>query len=137
MRILWFALLMSIGCYFLVSYFAPGVVNEPGDAPSRLLVAAITAAGVVPVVISFVVKRKLLQRSVEKQDIGLVQQGLIIACALCEASALLGLVTHFVIGNREYYLLFLVAAAGIALHFPRREQLLAASPNIPIGGVAS
>jgi hypothetical protein len=46
---------------------------------------------------------------------------------MCEVSALLGLLEHFIIGNREYYLLFLLAAAGTALHFPRRSHLASAS----------
>jgi hypothetical protein len=50
---------------------------------------------------------------------------------MCEVSALLGLLEHFVVGNREYYLLFLLAAAGTAFHFPRRRQLEAASYKNP------
>ena len=135
MRILWFALLMGIGSLFIVSLLAGDViVNEPGSA---LPVVVITAAGALLLVISFVVKRRFLQQSVEKQDLSLVQQGLVVACALCEASALLGLLEHFAFGFREYYWLFLAAAAGTALHFPRREQLLAASPKIPISGASS
>jgi hypothetical protein len=80
---------------------------------------------------SFAVKQKLLKRSVEKQDIGLVQKALVIACAMCEVSALLGFVERLVIGNREYYWLFLFAAGGIALHFPRRSQLESASYKQP------
>jgi hypothetical protein len=36
-------------------------------------------------------------------------------------SALLGLLERFLTGNRQYYLMFLIAAAGTAFHFPRRE----------------
>jgi predicted MFS family arabinose efflux permease len=137
MRILWFALLMSIGSFFLFSQLAPATEHEPGNEPSSLLIVALLIVGILVVVMSFVVKRKVLQRSVEKQDLALVQQALVVACAMCEACGLLGLVEHFLIGNREYYLLFLVAAFGTALHFPRREHLLAAMPKIPIGGASS
>jgi hypothetical protein len=91
------------------------------------LIFALTALGTVLVVISFPVKNKLLERSVEKQDINLVQKALIFACAICEVSALLGLIEFFIVGNREYYLLLALAAGGIALHFPQRSQLEAAS----------
>jgi len=132
---LWFALLMSIGGYFLFTLFSrPEIDSTPGNARNSLLIVALTAVGIFFVVISFAVKRKFLQQSVEKQDVGLVQKGIVIACALCEVSALLGVLEHFVIGNREYYLLFLLAAAGIALHFPRREQLLAATYKTFKGG---
>jgi hypothetical protein len=130
--VLWFALLMSIGMYFLFSLFvAPAVASEPRNAPSSLLIVALTALATFLVLGSFAVKRKLLERSVETQDVSLVQKGLVIACAMCEVSALLGLLAHFVIGYREYYLLFLIATAGAALHFPRRIQLEAASYKNP------
>jgi len=126
--VLWFALLMSIGMYFLFSVLvAPSVINDPGNSSRSLLIVTLTALGTFLVIASFAVKRKLLERSVEKQDVSLVQKSLVIACAMCEVSALLGLLEHFIIGNREYYLLFLLAAAGTAAHFPRRNQLEAAS----------
>jgi hypothetical protein len=126
--ILWFALLMSIGMYFLFSLFvAAGGGTEPRNPPNTLLIVVLTALGVVLVLLSFVVKKKLLERSVETQDVNLVQKGLVIACVMCEVSALLGLFEHLVIGHRQYYVLFLVAAAGTASHFPRRNQLEAAS----------
>lgn len=130
--VLWFALLMSIGMYFLFSLFVtPTVINEPHNPTSSVLIIALTAVGTFLVIVSFAVKRKLLERSVERQDVSLVQKGLVIACALCEVSALLGLLERFVVGNREYYLLFLLAAAGTAFHFPRRIQLEAASYKNP------
>ena len=130
--VLWFALLMSIGVYFLFSVFVSPAVSNETDNPSRsLLIVALTALGTFLVIVSFTVKGKLFERSVEKQDVSLVQKGLVIACAMCEVSALLGLLEHFVIGNREYYVLFLLAAAGTAFHFPRRSQLEAASYKEP------
>jgi NADH:ubiquinone oxidoreductase subunit 2 (subunit N) len=125
--ILWFALLTSIGVYFLFSMFVTPEVHGPGNPSRSLLIVTLTALGTFLVVVSFAVKNKFLERSVEKQDIGLVQKGLVIACAMCEVSALLGLLEYFVIGNREYYLLFVMAALGTAFHFPRRSQLESAS----------
>lgn len=130
--ILWFALLMSIGFYFLILMFvAPEVGSGPRNPPSSLLIVAITALGSFLVVASFAVKRKLLKRSIETQDVNLVQKGLVIACAMCEAGALIALLEHFVFGNRESYLLLLLAAFGTALHFPRRSQLESASYKDP------
>lgn len=130
--ILWFALLMSIGMYYLFSLFvAPGIINQSATPARSLLIVALTALGTFLVVVSFPVKHRLLERAVENQDTALVQKALVIACAMCEVGALLGLLEHLVIGNREYYLLFLIAAAGTALHFPRRSQLEAASYKNP------
>jgi hypothetical protein len=130
--ILWFALLMSVGFYFMVLMFvAPVAGGESRNPPSSLLIVAITALGSLLVVGSFAVKRKLLNRSVEIQDVNLVQKGLVIACAMCEATALIALLEHFVFGNRESYLLLLLAAFGTALHFPRRRQLESATYKNP------
>lgn len=114
--------------YFLFSLIAaPDISLDRSSTPSPLLIVTLTALGTLFVILSFVVKRRFLKRSVDQQDMSLVQKGLVIACAMCEVSALLGLLERFVIGNREYYLLFLVAAAGTAAHFPRRSHLEAAS----------
>ncbi len=128
MLALWFGLFMSIGLYFAVSLFmAPQISNPSETAPNTLLAVVFTALGALFVLLSFVVKRKLLHLSVERQEVALVQKALIIACAMCEVSALLGLVERFLFDSNEYYLLFLVAALGTALHFPKREQLVVAT----------
>ena len=123
--ILWFGLLMSIGMFFLVTLFAaPKIGNNSTNSVAVIVLAAL---GTFLVILSFVVKRKLLEQSVEKQDLNLVQQALVVACAMCEASALLGLIERFSFSISASYLLFLLAAAGTALHFPKRSQLEAAS----------
>ena len=121
--VLWFALLMSVVMYFVFSLFTPAINERPGIQPNTVLVFTLMVLGFSLVLISFAVKNKLLTRSIEKQDPTLVQKSLVIACAMCEVSALLGLMERFLIGYRYYYFLFLFSAAGIALHFPRRIQL--------------
>jgi hypothetical protein len=127
--ILWLSLLMSVVMYFVFTLLAPPGAYSP---PNRtLFIFGLTALGTLLVIVSFVVKARLLERSVEQQDIGLVHKAIIVACAICEVSVLLGVLEFFLIGSREYYLLLLLGAAGIALHFPRRSQLEAASYKKP------
>lgn len=128
MLTLWAALLLSVGSYFVFSLIAaPAMGNAPSAPGKSLLAAALTGLGTILALLSFPVKRRMLERSVENQDVALVQKGMIVACALCEVAAMLGLIERLVIGSRNYYLLFVIAAIGILLHFPRRDQLLAAS----------
>lgn len=135
MVVLWFGQLMSIGAFFFFSLFlGPETTDKPGTPPSTLLIIALTALGTFLVVVSFAVKRKLLERSVEKQEIDLVQKAFVIAGAMCEVSALLGVLERFLINHRYYYLLFLIAAAGTAFHFPRREHLAAATYKASTSG---
>jgi hypothetical protein len=134
--ILWFALMINIGVFFLFALFAAPDQTEATAPPSSLLVLALTAVGTLFVLLSFAVKKKLLERSVDNQDIKLVQMGLVVACAMCELCALLGLLERFVLGSRDFYLLFIMAAVGTAFHFPRRQQLLAATYKKSSGGAS-
>jgi hypothetical protein len=128
MLTLWFALVMSVVMYFIFLQLAAPASPGNGDSPpNTVLIIALTAVSAVFVLASFLVKQKLLERSVEKQDVALVQKAMVLACAMCEVSALLGLLERFVVANRAYYLLFLLALAGDAFHFPKRSQLEAAN----------
>ena len=123
--ILWFALLSSVVVYFLVSL----VIQRPNvdDGENRTLTFVITVVGTVAVIDSTALRRRFLAKSVDLQRLELVQTGYIVALALCEFAALLGLVDRMVTGNRYYYVLFVIALIGMALHWPRRNHLLAAS----------
>ena len=138
MRILWAVFLTSVGLYALIAYVvdAPSTRNSSppgpaGGAPETgefsTLFLVLFAVAVSTVVASFLLKQSFTQRAVREQKPGLVQTALVVAAALCEMAGLLGLVGIFAEGNRYAYLLFVVAAAGLVLHFPRREDLLAAS----------
>jgi divalent metal cation (Fe/Co/Zn/Cd) transporter len=120
--VLWFGLFMSVVMYFVFSLVVPLTIDQ-GNPPNPTLVITLMVLGFLLVLLSFLVKSKLIERSVQTQDPGLVQKALVVACALCEVSALLGLMERFLIGYRYYYILFLFSAVGIALHFPRRTQL--------------
>lgn len=129
MLILWFSLLMSVVMLFVMTMVVAPPTDPDRGVPTSFVLFAMAGVGTFLVVLSFAVKRKLLQRSVEKQDVMLVQQALVVGCAMCEVSALLGVVERFVIGSGDHYVLFLVSAIGLALHFPKRDHLLAASWN--------
>lgn len=123
--ILWVAQLMALVAFFLLAVF----IFQEKKAGDPLLVWILTGAGVLVVAISFAVKQKLFAQAVEKQSLAMVQQGQIVAIALCEAAGLFGLAARAITGSPYSYLLFGIAALGILLHFPRRESLMAASFN--------
>jgi uncharacterized membrane protein len=133
--VLWFGMLMSIATLFVFTLFiGPPFSGGPTSGPNKILLFVFAAVGMFLVVLSFAVKGKLLARSVDQQDASLVQTALVISLAMCEVSALLGVVERLVVGNREYYLLFLLAVIGLVLHFPRREALVAATWKATTGG---
>ena len=135
MLILWVGQTMSVVMFFFVTQFANSSAQSD-DSTSRLSWVFL-GLGALSAIISFVVRSKILQRSVEKQDPVLVQSAVTIGLALCEIPALLGVVERFAFPGSNYYLLFVIAFAGIALHFPRRDFLLAASYKDPTFGASS
>jgi len=122
--ILWGAFISFVGIYFVISQ----VLAKPDSeaAPSRIMTFALTATGTFLTIVSFALKQKFLSRAEELQSPALVQTGHIIAFALCEGAALLGLFDYLATGNRYYYVILVIALIGMVLHFPRRDQLLAA-----------
>jgi hypothetical protein len=124
MLIIWFALLSSVGIYFVVAQLVQPPQTD--STQNTMLTLILFGMGTLMVLASFALKHRFLRQSVERQEIALVQTGFIVAIALCEAAALFGLVDLMVTGNRYYFVLMIIGALGILFHFPRRDQLLAA-----------
>jgi F0F1-type ATP synthase membrane subunit c/vacuolar-type H+-ATPase subunit K len=123
MLILWFAFLMSVVMYFVISLAAP----QPAETGNRMLTILLSALGAFLVGVSFVVKKKFLAQAVETQQTRLVNTALILAAAFCEAAALIGLLDLFIARDRYYVVLIAISFLGLLLHFPRRSHLEAAS----------
>ena len=133
--ILWFALMMSVVMYFVTTQVV-------GDSSERrfadgLLSYLFAAVGTFSAVVSFVVRSHFLNRAVEKQDVSLVQTALVIGCAFCEVPALLAILQRLMFSGRNYILLLAISLVSMALHFPRKANLLAASYKDPsFGGLS-
>lgn len=130
--IIWAALLMSQLLFLVLIYFVkPEVFRfdfaKPllGDGSPMVFVLAVMA--IADFIISFVLRRKYLNQSVAEQNVGLVQTALIVGCALCETISLFGLLLVFLQGYQYFFLFFALAILGMILHFPRRENVIAAS----------
>lgn len=121
MRMLWMSLILSIGGYFVLTLFAHR--SDSVEANSMLSVILVIVAASTTLV-SFLIKSKLLAKAV---DAGQVQQAYIVAWAVTEAGALMGVLDYFLTTDRYYYALFLMAAVGQLLHFPRSEHVINAS----------
>jgi drug/metabolite transporter (DMT)-like permease len=124
MRTLWIAMILSIVGYFVFTLFeGPSKSVERNPTLSLVLLGAT----VIATMVSFLLKSTLMNRAVEQQQVQLVQQGYIVAWAMCEVGGLLGLLDFFVTGDRYYYVLLIIGALGLLIHFPRREHVLQAS----------
>ena len=101
--------------------FSQPIEGQSGSMILGLAVAAVTCVG-----FSFAFKRRFLERAVEQQEPKLVQTGLIIAVALCEAASLIGMSLAFAFDYQYFFAWFILGIAGTLLHFPRQSDLLAA-----------
>jgi F0F1-type ATP synthase membrane subunit c/vacuolar-type H+-ATPase subunit K len=120
--ILWFAICMSVLMFMVVVYLSPVVVAE-----NPKLTLALNSLGLLPVALSFLIRQRVLAKSVATQRLDLVQSAYVLSFALCESSALLGLVDHFTTGSRYSYFAFVIAGIGLLLHFPQKQNLVNAS----------
>ena len=96
-----------------------------GENPMIIIVFAVL--GLSTFLISFVLRKKFLAQAVSEQKPALVQTALVIGCALCEAATLFGLVLAFAFNYQFFFLWFALVILGIILHFPKRDNLIAAS----------
>ena len=139
--ILWAALLMSQLMFLVLIFFTRpklfqfdftrSILGEgPGDSGSTpAMIIGFGVAAVTAVLFSFAFRRRLNERAIAAQDTALVQTGLIIALALCEASSLFGLALAFAFDYQYFFLWFALGILGVVLHFPKRDELHAAGLN--------
>ena len=121
--VLWLAFLSM----FVIYYFLPVAMGWHPVQENRVLLIVFNVLSPLLVASSFFVKRKFLARSVETQDMRLVNTGFIVSASLCEAGALVGLLDGLAAQDRYYFILIGFAMLGLVLHFPRRAHLEAAS----------
>lgn len=130
--IVWFALIVSQIMLLVVIYFAKPEAfrfdfSKPSLGESPLIIIVFALLAISNLALSFVLSRKNLNQAIAGQNIGLVQTAMIIGCALCEAISLFGVVLVFAFSYQYFFLWFALGILGTVLHFPKRENLVAAS----------
>ena len=124
LRMIWFALLSSIAIYWGLTLF---VQRPEGVAENSMLSLVLAAVAASTAAASFLIKSKLLNRAIELRQTAQVQQAYVVAWAINEVAALLGIVDYFTTRNPYYFVLFLIAAGGHLLNFPRSEHVVNAA----------
>ncbi len=120
--ILWFGMTTSVIIFLGITFVVPA--NASSDVRLSLI---LNCAGIVPLAISFLLKSQVLAKAAQQQRLDQVQVGYVLAFALTEMAGLLALVDHFANNGAYYYVGFGLAGLGMALHFPLKKHLLAAS----------
>jgi len=120
--ILWFALFVSV-MLLLVLVLVAGSRGTPNPTLSYGLLGI----GSMTVLGSFLLKQQLVQKAINNNDIAALQSAHIVSLALCESAALFGVLDRFMTASQTSWFLFAIAAIGILLHFPKRDQIRAVS----------
>ena len=131
--IIWGALLMSQFMFLVVLFTTkPELFSFDFSKPlmtyeNSILVIIVAVLGITTFVLSFVLSKKFLTQAINEQKPALVQTAMISACALCEATTLFGLVLAFAFTYQYFFAWFALGILGVILHFPKRDNLFAAS----------
>lgn len=132
LAIIWFALLVSQMGLLVVIFFAkPDAFrfdfSKPplGEKPAMTMLFAALAFS--NLALSFFLSRKYVNQAVAEQKPALVQTAMVVGCALCEGISLFGVVLAFAFSYQYFFLWFALGIIGTILHFPKRDNLIAAS----------
>lgn len=126
--ILWAAMLFSQFTFLILLFFikremfsfnsseSAGVAGgNPGNFYGLSpLVMILAVLGLIALALSFVIKARMLKFAIDNKSVELVQQGQIVAYALCEAVSLFGLVAAFAANSRFFFLFFAVGIVGMS-----------------------
>ena len=132
MLVLWLALFSAQFMFLLVVYFVdPDLFRFDFSKPildqNSLIIIVFAVFAVINLLASFVLRKKFLNESVEKQSMPLVQTALVVGCALCETVTLFGFMLAFVAKYQYFFLWMILGALGMLFHFPLRKNLVNAS----------
>ncbi|MGQ0541694.1 MAG: hypothetical protein ACT4O9_07580 [Blastocatellia bacterium] len=130
--VIWASLLMSQFMFVLLIFLTRRELfnfdfSKPLAGQSSAMIIGFAVAAVTCFLFSFAFKKRFFERAVEQQNPALVQTGLIIACALCEACSIIGLALAFAFDYQYFFLWICLGVLGFLLHFPRRNALISAS----------
>lgn len=129
--IIWGALLVSQFVFLAVIFFVrPEVFNfeftQPIGGKQPVFVMALASVSLVNFFLSFGGRKNYLREAVAKQNVGLVQTGMIVGCALGESITIFGVMLVFMQGYQYFFLFFALGILTILLSFPRRDDVMAA-----------
>ena len=124
MRVLWFALCMSIVLYYVFTFFA-----EPREdvGPNNIIFLGLLSVAILTPIAAFIIKGQLLARAIEQRQLEMVQQAYIVGWAITEGAGLLGLVSFFLAYSHYYVVFFVFALLAQLTQFPRRGHLESAA----------
>jgi len=116
--VLWLTMVLwSIMVFFVVT---PLLARTPGV--SHGVETTFLLIGIGLVAFSFPLKSKLRGQFSEARDPLRERRALMLALAVCESAAVLGVALHSISESHVGQLLMLIGTAGLLMHYPRRRE---------------
>lgn len=130
--VIWAALLISQFLFLLILFVVKRELynfdfTHPVGGKEPMIMAALAVVAVSFFIASFIFRKRYLRQAVEQQKTELFQTGLITGIAFCEVSTLLGVFSAFSFDYSYFFLFIALGILGILLHFPKRDDLMAAN----------
>lgn len=133
MIVLWAALLVSQFLFLLMVFlikpelFSFNFTQRLLSGDDAVFIAVFAVLAISAIAASFFLRKQNVNKAIAEQKVEHVQTGLIIACALCEVSSLLGLMLAFAFDYQYFFLFIALGIIGMLLHFPKQSDIIAAS----------
>lgn len=131
MFIVWSALLMSNFLFLgLVFFVKPELfVFDSGLLPfdDAVVIGIFALLAVSAVAASIFLRKQNVEKGIAEQKVEHLQTGMILGCALCEVSSMLGLMLAFAFDYQYFFLWIAFGILGIFLHLPKRSDIIAAN----------
>lgn len=132
LMMMWFSLFISQLLFLMVVYFIkPNLFRFEFDQPflgeNTVIVLVFIVVAFANIAISFFLKKKYAAQAVAEQNVSYVQTAMIAGCALCEAVSIFGLMLAFAADYQYFFLWSFLGIAATLFHFPRRDDLIAAT----------
>lgn len=133
---IWFSLIVSQLLFLMIVYFTkPALFKFDFDQPflgtNAIIVLIFILAAFANVAGSFFLGEKYTNQAIAEQNVGLIQTAMITGCALCEAVSLFGLMLAFIADYQYFFIWSILGVGATLLHFPRRDDLIAATYKKP------
>ncbi len=129
--IVWAVLLLSQFMFlFVLTQAAPEALKFDPATPvlgeNAVFIIAFAFLAIINLALSHVIKRRAFEQAIIDKRPQLVQTGIIIGCAFCEAISIFGMVLAILFNYQYFFVWFIVGIGGIVSHIPRRKDLYAA-----------
>lgn len=135
MLIVWAGLLVSQFLFLLlVLLIKPELFSfdftQPLLGDNAIVTGIFALLALTAVAASFFLRKQNVEKAIAEQKVEHVQTGMIMGCALCEASSLLGLMLAFAFDYQYFFLWMALGILGTLLHIPKKSDIIAAGYSI-------